>query len=331
MPSQIKPSYDDKRQTLADVIPLRTPLAIQIAPSSICNFQCNYCIQSSPTMTGKQMMDWDIFVKLCGQIKEFDDKLKQITIAGWGEPLVNKSLPKMIAYMKKADIAENISLVTNASLFNPKYALSIIDSGIDFIKISLQGVTSEKYLQTSSVKLDFDELVKNIGFLYKNKKNCKIFVKVADISLGSGDKEKFYSTFKNITDRMYIETIRPMFDNLEKSVYLENKKFVSKFGQDHPPVIVCPQPFYMMCVSPSGDVLPCCSYYDPLGLGNITEITIKEMWHGKKLKSFLKMLLDNNRTTQNSYPVCQKCTIPDAVVLPGDELDLHADKLRKKF
>jgi len=333
MTSSIKPSYDDNRQILASIIPLRTPLSIQIEASSVCNFRCKYCIHSSSDMKNQKVMEWSTFLKLCDQIEEFDDRLKQITIAGWGEPLVNKDLPKMISHMKKMDIAKKIAVGTNGSLLTHDYALQLITAGIDFIKISLQGMTADKYMKISGVKIDFDEMVNNIEFLHNNKKNCEIYIKVADIALDEGEKDLFYSTFRNITDRMYVETILPIFDfdNVSKNGFFDNKKSMNKYGQFHSPTIVCPQPFYMMNVTAMGDILPCCAYYDPTNFGNITKTSIKEIWNSRKMKLFLKMMLSKNRKTQNLYPVCRDCKIPDVIMSPGDDLDLYADELFKKY
>lgn len=330
MTSQIKPNYDDNRQILADIIPLRTPLAIQVAPSSVCNFKCNYCIQSSPDMKDKKIMEWDTFEKLCEQLKGFDDKLKQITFAGWGEPLVNRDLPKMISHIKKTGVVQKVAVFTNGLLLK-RDALSLVDAGADFIKISLQGMSTGKYKEISGVKLDFDDLVADIKFLYENRKDCKIFIKIGDIDLTENEKELFYSTFRNITDRMYIESIRPIFENLSSSAMLKDKKIMSKFGELHSPVIICPQPFYMMNITPQGDVLPCCAYYDPANLGNIHSISLKEIWNGKKMRMFLRAMLRADRKDQKLYPVCRTCEIPDVTIVPSDELDSHAEKLQKKY
>ena len=126
MSSVIKPNYDDNRQVLADVAPLGTPFALQITASSICNFKCHYCIQASDEMQDRRMMDWPVFEKLCQQIAAFDDPLKQITMAGWGEPLANKDMPRMISLIRKMNIANRTSIVTNGSLLKPDFVLSLV-------------------------------------------------------------------------------------------------------------------------------------------------------------------------------------------------------------
>ena len=331
MTSIIKTSLDDNRMVLAEVIPLKTPFTIQIEPSSICNFKCNYCIQSSFEMQNKNVMEWSTFLRLCEQIQEFDDKLKQITISGWGEPLINKNLPRMISHLKELNVTEKIFFYTNGSLINRELTLSLINSGVDIIKISLQGMTQNKYFEICGVKIDFERLVNNIRFLYENKKQCEIFIKIADISLNEREDQLFYSTFGDITDRMYIENIRPVFDKVNGNFRIDTNKTITKFGHIHSPIMVCPLPFYIMKISSSGDIYPCCHYYDPTKFGNINNSNLKEIWNGDNRRNFLKMLLSKNRNTQKKYPICNNCKFPDMTIVPGDELDSHTDKISLNF
>lgn len=321
--SQIKPSYDDDRQILADIIPLKSPLAIQITPSSVCNFRCTYCIHHK-RRHGWAIMDWKTTTAICEQVTQFERPLKQVTIAGWGEPMVNRNLPAIIRKIRKEGITERISLVTNASLFTKENIPEYIDSGLDFIKISLQGLTSEKYKEISRASVDFGDLCRNIRYLYDNKKQCQIFVKVPNVSIDHADDVSlFYSEFEHISDRMYVEVICPVFE----------KGFteVNKFGQYHSPILACPHPFYNLNVTAEGDILPCCSYYDPTMFGNVHNVTLKEVWESTARNTFLKMLLSRNRLEQTQYMVCKTCQLPDMIYIPGDDLDERAEELKERI
>jgi len=235
-------------------------------------------------------------------------------MAGWGEPLFNKNLPQMVSHIKDMDIAEKVAITTNGILLTPTFTQELLDAGVDSIRISLQGLSSKKYQDISNTKLNFKTFVDQIKYLHNNKKNCYVYIKVADIGLLNGEDELFYSIFKEITDAMYIETIRPMFG-------VPDERDVNKYGQHHKPVLVCPQPFFMVNVTATGDITPCCGYYDPTGFGNITTTTLKKVWESQEMTTFKDMLMRKERNNQNTYPVCNRCTLPDAISIPGDELD----------
>jgi len=279
----------------------------------------------------KKNMDWRTFEIICNQIGEFKDRLKQINFAGWGEPTINIDLPRMVSHLKKHNIVDKVSVITNGSLLNEYTGSALVDSGVDYIKISLQGMKAEKYSEICGFDLDFEEFVSKIRRLYKSKKQCQVYVKVADIAISENEEEAFYSTFKDISDRMYIENIRPIFEHGNNDIGINKEQMISKYGYIHSPVIVCPQPFFMMNITETGDVYPCCSYHDPTKLGNIHNISLLNIWNSPSLRNFQIMMLNKRRYIAKNYPVCRECKIPDAIVLPEDDLDTDADKILKRF
>jgi len=325
--AEIKPHYSETRTILADVIPLDMPYSVQVEVSQYCNLKCNYCMQSFIPQKNQRLMDMDTFAILCARVGAFERPLKQVNFAGWGEPLTNPLLPQMIQHLKETGVTNNIAIVTNGiALGTGHLAGRLVWAGVDHIRISLQGMTGKKYQEVSGRKINFPGLVASIRHLYAIKESCKVSVKIADIALEPGEEHLFYDTFGPITDQMYIESIRPMFH--------ENKqdgKVISKYGIDHPPVITCPMPFYMMSVTATGEIFPCCHYYKPITLGNIKTHSLKAAWESKEMRDLWKMLLDGGRLSNHNYPVCRDCLMPDAILTPGDFLDDRAEEIKRRL
>jgi GTP 3',8-cyclase len=318
-----KPCYSLDRCRLAERIPLSTPFAITLTPSTKCIFKCCYCPQSiAGTPFIKQNMDWDTFTKIIGQVQEFDEKLKAIHFQGMGEPLIHPLLPDMIKYCKERGVAERLNLITNGVLLTEKLSLSLIDAGLDTIKISLQGITPEKYYETSGVKINFERLTDNIRFLYHHKQDCELFVKIADISLGKGDVGRFYKLFNPISDRANIEYIRPMYEGIDyEQRHIGKNPQVNVYAENHQTFEVCSFGFFMMYINPQGDAYPCCNYRDPAGWGNIHKKTLKKIWDSMERQEFLEMMMSHERNNQGEYPICNGCNMPDAMLRVEDSLD----------
>jgi radical SAM protein with 4Fe4S-binding SPASM domain len=255
-----------------------------------------------------------MFAILCSLLRAFDKKIKQVNFSGWGEPLVNKELYTMIRHLKYCNVTESIAIITNGLLLQPDLSQKLVSAGADHIRISLQGMTKEKYWDVCGRVINFQTLVENITDLYKHKQGCQIYVKIADVALDEGEEELFYETFDKISDRMFVEKIRPMFHE-----NTQDEKMVSKYGDVHTPVIACPQPFFMMSVTAKGDILPCCSFYNPTNFGNLFSNEMRNIWESKKMRDFRIALFD--RKEQDAFPVCKDCLLPDAIITPGDELD----------
>jgi len=333
--SERKPTYGvDDRVKLADVIPLKTPFTLNIFPTNSCNFKCNYCAQSLGQEALKREYDFipgtmsiNTLRAAIEQAKSFTDKFKLVSMMGHGEPLVNPNIAEMVNVVKRANIAGRIDVITNASLLNTEKSLALIDAGLDVIRISLQGLSSKKYKEISNVELDFDEFLNNITFFYKNRKGCKVFVKIMDISLEEGEEDKFYQMFEHISDRMYIEKVKPVYDGVP---YNENVFEVNtdRYGNVHEKRYVCPQPFYMLSLWPNGDVSSCDAIYKANVIGNINDESLVEMWNSENLRNFRIMQLEKKRGYHIS---CKRCCAPDDVSHPDDVLDVDISKILKHF
>lgn len=334
MNADISPGFGKTRVQLNEVLPLETPFTLNIVPSTICNFKCSYCVHSLDKLNFKErnfnpsLMDWETFILAIEQVKKFPQKLKVISLTGNGESMCNKNLPDMVKYIKKANITERIEFITNGSLLTGETTTKLIASGLDCIRISIQGLSSEKYKSVCGMEIDFNNFIKEIKFLYENKKNCKIFIKIIDIALEEHEEEKFYNLFGDICDRIFIEKVMPVFHGVDYSSMIKENQVMDRYGKIHKKRIVCPQSFFTLTVWPNGDIYPCDVLDDPISLGNINHISLEEVWNGDKRRKFLMMQLNKDRM-KNS--ICNNCCAPDDVSQPDDDLDEHTEKLKERF
>lgn len=330
MKAEIKPIADLHRVKLSDAVPLDTPFALYLFHTNVCNFKCSYCAHSLGREGMKreygftpEIMPRNVFDRTLEQMKAFPRKFKFISFTGQGEPLTNKSLPELITRMKQANVAEMTEVITNGALLKPEISTALIDAGLDRLKISIQGVNSQAYRKFAGANVDFDEFVDNIRFLYERKGGMQLFVKVMDIALAPGEDKKFYETFGNITDRMYVETCRPVYPGVEYDVNEEVTK--DRFGREHERRMVCPLCFFHLAVWPNGDVVPCDTILKPIVLGNVKNELLTDMWNGATHRAFCAMQLRKERLTSN--PQCARCIAPDDVCHPEDALDAEAERI----
>lgn len=335
MTAEIKPiSGVDDRVSLAKAVPLDTPFTMNIFPTNACNFCCNYCAQS----LGKEYlqreyafyyesMPMEIFRKAVEQMKSFPEPFKLVSFMGHGEPLLHRDLPEMIRLLREAGVAKRIEIITNGSMLTHELSEKLVAAGLSALRISLQGITSEKYKKISNVILDFDQYMDELRYFSAHRKDCKLFVKVVDTSLDEGEEEKFYELFGDIADRMYVEQIKPVYAGVD---YAENVQQVAvdRYGNTHEKRMVCPLIFFMLSLWPNGDVVPCDAIYKPVILGNVQQDTLQDMWQGDRLKEFQRMQL---RKQRNKHQDCQKCCAPDDVSHPLDALDEDAEMILKKL
>lgn len=332
MRSQIKPICGNERVKLSEVIPLKTPFSIFIFPTTLCNFRCNYCGHSLGHAKMKELygftpitMEMTVYRNAIDQIAQFPDKLRLLSLTGHGEPLINPHISEMVAYAKEKNVAQRIEIISNGSLLTKEKSKQLDEAGLDAIRISLQGLSAQKYTQVCSVNIDFEALIENIRYFYENKRKCEIFIKIMDIALEDGEEQKFYKIFGDISDRMHIELCKPVYEGVS---YGNITATTDRYGNVHEKRDVCPLCFYMLGIFPNGDVEPCDSIYKPIVLGNINDNTLKEMWESENLRKFRIMQLKKQRS-QNAK--CAVCCAPDDVSHPEDALDYEAFNVLRRF
>jgi MoaA/NifB/PqqE/SkfB family radical SAM enzyme len=328
--AEIKSPINLNRVPLCDSVPLDMPYAVYAFPTTHCNFKCVYCAHTLglEKMCEQydfvtQNMDMDTYYLIIEQMKAFPRPVKLLSLTGQGEPLINKNIAEMVKLAKQAGVAKRIEILTNAALLTNDMSDQLINAGLDGLRISLQGMSSEKYKEICGVDIDFDVFLSQIKYFYKNKGKCDLFIKIMDVALDNGEEDHFYKVFNEISDRMFVERCRPAYDGVPFTAGL-NRENLDRHGNTHKHRVVCPLCFFQLGIYPNGDVEPDDTIYRPVILGNVHTSTLKDMWLGKTLHDFWLMQLQGQRS---SNPKCAVCVAPDDVSHELDVLDNDAAKI----
>ena len=113
------------------------PEVAQIEVTNRCNFNCAMC-QRIPLKVPIKDMELTLYKKVIDKL----GPIKEVTLTGWGEPLMHSKIAEMIGYAKKK--GKSVSLTSNGSLLTEKLALKLIDSGLDSISFSIDEIKTPK-------------------------------------------------------------------------------------------------------------------------------------------------------------------------------------------
>jgi MoaA/NifB/PqqE/SkfB family radical SAM enzyme len=320
------------RTKLETVIPLQTPFIINVDPSDACNFECSFCPTGDRTLMKKigrplKVMKFELFKKIIDDLQEFDAPIKVLRLYKDGEPLMNPFFAQMIQYAKESGRVLKVDTTTNGSLLTPQKSLEIIESGLDRINISVEGVNAEQYMSFSKYKIDFDKFVENIRYFYEHRKQCEVVVKINGDTLSEDDKKFFIATFKDIADGVYIEHIMSCWPEFELRDGLEVNKELGIYGQEIKEVSVCPYVFYSFSLNSDGQASLCfLDWSRKLLIGDVRAQSVKSIWLGDKLKEYQKMFLRGDR---KNHPVCRDCGQMSHGM--PDDIDAFANELLSKL
>lgn len=320
-----------ERNYLKDVIPLDVPFSMQVELIRACNFKCVYCIHSTPAAKEKlkkYILNYAAFEKFVNDFKSFGKNLKTITFSGIGEPMLNPEIYNILKVAK--NISDKVILITNGSLLNKENIDKLIDTKLDTIRVSLQGISEEDYLQICGVKINFKNFLDNLKYLYDNRKGVEICLKIPDIVINSPEKKLLAEKlFTDKCDIFTIQAISPLQNNVDYTSIKENYDKTMYCSSTLKEVLVCPQPFYSMQLMADGSVRPCCMLEpDCYTIGNINEESIYDIWHGVMLKHLQILHLSGEK---NKIPACASCNYPKYLDNEYDNLDKCRVKLLDKF
>lgn len=325
--------YSDNAYTrvrLADKLPIKTPFSVDYFLVNACNLRCVFCGYSSPLEKYKQRkrmtLDLGLFKKSIDDMKKFPDKVKAIHFLGYGESLLHEQLSDMVAYAVRSNVAEKVDVITNGTLLTNKISDDLIATKLDWLRISVNGMSADDYKNNCGVNIDFKNFLDNITYFYNNRKSTKIYIKIFDYMVATEkSKKKFYDMFEPICDALSIEHVGAYVEGVDFNAISDDITGLSTRGVEMCDQKVCPMPFYMLRINPDGNCTPCCELMLNFSLGNISETSLPDIWNGIKFNRFRYSMLDG---VNNATGVCKGCKIYKHATCPEDTLDNDVDRLK---
>ena len=288
---------------------------------NVCNLRCPLCPTGNTTIARKQAM------LSLEQYKELFDKIKEyalvVSLYNHGEPLLNPDVFSIIEHTHRNRVGTNIS--SNFNWPQPVEINDFIRSGLDYVTVSLDGVTQNSY-QQYRVRGDVREVFDNLKRLLSAKKTLRSrtpFVEWQFIVFKHNEHE--VEEARKLASELGVDLLRfispgvPPEDmhNLElqekwmprNPLYWErNPKLVEDRGY------VFDQPcFYLyrsMFIYPGGGVTPCCFAHDERqDFGNLYNNSVMEIWNNNAYRSARMLFSRSPPTEERIETICDKCTV----------------------
>ncbi len=281
------------------------PIAASIEPANYCNLKCRQC----PTGLGninksKQLLKFEDFKLILDTMLP---EVMYLNLYFQGEPMINQSLPEMVAYASQHNITTCIS--TNGHFLTKETASRLKQAGLGKLIVSLDGADSKSYsLYRQGGR--FETVLQGI----RNAVEAGLCVELQCLLLSSTEnqldevkrlgRELGVSNIKFKTAQFYnIDPLMPA--NKRYSRYKEGSIVPKKPLRDR-----CWRIISSIVINTDGEVLPCC--YDKACLhsfGNLLKqgATKDALWsilHSQKASDFKNKVFSSRRSIQ----ICTNCT-----------------------
>jgi len=256
-------------------------------------------------------MDYEDFKKL---IDETASYLIYLMLYFQGEPFLHKHMIEMIRYAHRKNIY--IMTSTNAQNIDELMAKSIVESRLDKIIISLDGVTEEVY---SSYRIggDMNKVISAIKYLSKFKKQLKSktpFIEVQFLVLRQNEHQM--EEIKKLSAELNVDKLsfkKAQIYNVNDNVQFlpQNEKY-SRYARNNDGEYFLKKKTYNHCykmwssavITWDGQLLPCCYDKDAtLNFGNVRVDKLSNIWKSKAYNTFRNDIFNDRK----SIDMCKFC------------------------
>ena len=301
------------------------PAFIIIEPCNHCNLRCPLCPTGQQLSVDRGVMRKETFALIIDQLHRF---VRHINLFYLGEPLLCKNLPWMIQYARNHKI--KVSVSTNLNVFNEKICDDLINTGLDYLIVSLDGVSQNTYA-TYRIGGNYDRVLNNIRLLANRKRELgsaypRIFIQFVVFK----HNESEVSKIKEVASSLGVEIFfrqgalggkgysPPVTKDREeaKKWLTQDKKYQLEYDYfSEKPYLrngKCNYLWSVATINWDGSVFPCCWIYEQKhSFGNILHQEFKEIWNNDRFRTsrrlFSKRKGNNSNNTDMIETICFKC------------------------
>ena len=260
----------------------------------MCNADCVTCPREE--MTRKPgTMEMDLYEKIIRECSRY--KIRCLHLHNFGEPLLDKLLSERIRIAKKAGL-KRVKIISNGSLLTEEKTRELIESGLDELKISIDGHSPETFEKIRK-KLKYADVVENI----------RQFIKIRD-GQGSATPRltlNFVRSKDNLSEeKAFIQYWRGKVDSISiDKVHNWGIQYLNPLKKS---VIrkPCLRVWNTFTVLWNGEVALCCLDYDgKVILGNLEQESFQDIWQGEKLRRIRQYHI---QADLSQIPICENCS-----------------------
>lgn len=274
------------------------PIHLDVEVTNACNLRCPFCAVTfknwGPYRRG--YMDMALFAKIIDEGVE--NGLCSAKLSLRGEPMLHPRLFEMIRYAKDKGIMD-VFINTNATLLGENKINQLIDSGLDRISVSFEGITREVY-ESYRVGANYEKVlshIKNLRLIREKRGLAYPQIRVQTVLLPELEEgfPQYVEFWQSVADEVaYLDARHETPDD-------DHRGSVANWS--------CPFLWQRMVILWDGTLLPCLMHgvsdFSLMSLGNVNEISIKEMWQGKKAMQYRELHKSGHA---HNLEACDRCS-----------------------
>lgn len=289
------------------------PVTISLEPTTACNLRCPECpsgLRSFTRETGN--LREDFFRKTVDELRR---DLLWLIFYFQGEPYINPKFLDMVRYAREKGLYTITS--TNGHFLNDENARKTVESGLDRLIISIDGLTQETYEQYR-IGGKLENVIQGARNVVKWKKQLKsrtphIIFQFLVVRHNEHEIEGVYQLAREIgVDEVKLKTAQ-VYDYENGNALIPVQEKYARYQQrrdgrwelKREPGNSCWKLWHSCVITWDGLVVPCCFDKDALHrLGDLKKASFREIWHNEAYRQFRIKLLQG----REQIDICSNCS-----------------------
>ena len=266
------------------------PRTLYLETTNRCDSECQTCLRTFNTLEPPKDLTLAEVQRLVDQFPV----LERVVLHGIGEPLLNKQIFEIVAYLKTK--GATVLFNSDAISLTQKRAAQLIASGLDEYRVSMDAATRETYARIRGVD-QFARVIRNVGYLVSllqqqgcsrprvsmwfttlktNLDELPAFIRLA-AQLGVPEVNAQRLVFYGQGLAVQEQSLHRRLEEREQGLLGEAETLAQQYGitfkasgattplqslngaaPDQRPWAGCQRPWTLSYVTANGNVLPCC-------------------------------------------------------------------------
>lgn len=277
------------------------PKYLAIETCNNCNARCIMCPKGKKGTSSMQMMDKGLFDKILEEISFYADWVEMICLNSDGEPLLDQEIAQKIRRLKGIGV-KHVNISTNGQLLTRHKIRELLESGLDDIRISLDGFTRETFEKVRR-GLQYDVVKENILNLIEMRdetgSKMEIRLRMVELEENGNEREAWMEYWKKILQTTDKVQLMPMHTWSGKIAEETQQKIDYYAGRP------CISVFSSFAINYDGMVQLCDSDVEQkVIMGDVAKHSIREIWQGEKFNLAREWHVSGQR---NMIEICRGC------------------------
>ena len=300
--------------------------------TNVCNLKCPFCLTGKGISGGRDVRHVS-FEEAKPILDAVADYLYFLQLYTWGEPLLNKDLIKIIEYAKSKGVY--VMLSTNATAMTPANNKKLLDSGIDYIMVAIDGGSDETY-EKYRVGGNYTKVLANLTDMLEQKRirgNRNPFIEWQYIVFRHNEHE--VASTQKMAYSIGISKFTPL------PAYVEDETWLPvgdeyKTGMLNPERLKnCDRPWSHLNVRADGGVASCCyEFFKKDDFGNLNSASFEDIWNNEVFRASRRMIHQHatGKPVDDIDIICKDCLetgVRPSFVEKDESVVVNTDGLRR--